>query len=315
MAKGTAAAKSSAPAKASGLWIMLEDDSSREEGSCAQNYSGFRHLHETGGEPRPDEEAFGHHSSRCWFPVQMVRSDSQGLRRTQAGQGGHLRQHAAAEQCGAGLAGRHAAQACEDLEPSQQQDFLFQQRGLPQDSERGGGRARSGFDPSLSASSRRSIRQFECKEQRLLGSEGKGTLVNRPEGSQVWEGMKNSADSQPTLTKRHGVLSLVSSQPREGFQKPGGGETSLREFRNVFTERNRPYRFAQDFFAGTGRITSSLNSRKIPTYPIDICLFDDHDVLRHCIESKIDASPLFGLECHALLFREQENMMAWDLAL
>lgn len=49
MAKGTAAAKSSAPAKASGLWIMLEDDSSREEGSCAQNYSGFRHLHETGG--------------------------------------------------------------------------------------------------------------------------------------------------------------------------------------------------------------------------------------------------------------------------
>lgn len=262
MAKGTAATKSSAPAKASGLWTMHEDDSSREEDPCAQNHSGFRHLHETGGEPRPDEEAFGHPSSRCWTPIQMVRRDSQGLRRTQAGQGGHFRQHAAAEQCGEGMAGRHTAQACEDLEPSQQQDFLLQQRGLPQDSERDGKRARSGFDPSLSTSSRRSIRRFECKEQRLLGSEGKGTLVNRPERSQVWEGRKNSADSQPTLTKRHGVLSLVSSQPREGFQKPGGGETSLREFRNVFTERHRPHRFALEIFAGTGRITSSSNPPK-----------------------------------------------------
>lgn len=31
--------------------------------------------------------------------------------------------------------------------------------------------------------------------------------------------------------------------------------------------------------------------------------------------SATDVSPLFGLECHALPFREQESMMAWDLAL
>ena len=56
---------------------------------------------------------------------------------------------------------------------------------------------------------------------------------------------------------------------------------------NVLQCGSLPHAFALEVFAGTGRIVSSLLALGIPAYPIDICIYPDHDVLHAAVEHRI----------------------------
>ncbi len=57
--------------------------------------------------------------------------------------------------------------------------------------------------------------------------------------------------------------------------------------RDVFADKSLPRRFSLELFAGTARIAKEMCRRGLQTYPIDICLFEHHNILdadiEHCI--------------------------------
>lgn len=93
--------------------------------------------------------------------------------------------------------------------------------------------------------------------------------------------------------KREQALKVVldfDAYMRPGESAPGDNPTSTlveSPFQNVFQCQRKPHKFAVEIFAGTGRVTVSLQQSDVPCFPIDICIFDSHNVLNQKVEYKI----------------------------
>eukprot|EP00438_Fugacium_kawagutii_P025342 Skav236504 [mRNA] locus=scaffold78:316727:320924:+ [translate_table: standard] len=259
-----------------------------QETPCTESDPGLRHLHASQREPRPSEKEPGLSSFEGWTPIQMVCPGDQRLRRKTSRQSGHLRQQCAFEQQRKDLVGQCGAQACEDPAIEHVQDLPIRCGRFSEADAVGSHAVGSERGSPVSASSWRSGGRPERKGVRSPRSEDQGKMADRSIGASLHKGGKDSADSQPSLTCKNGVLSLVTPQLDEGFQRTSSSKTALNPVTtDVFLCKSKPHRFALELFAGTARVAAALCAIGICTFPIDICLFSSHDVLDKFVEHTI----------------------------
>ena len=80
---------------------------------------------------------------------------------------------------------------------------------------------------------------------------------------------------------------MVSQKHGTSAPGPDSGEECVAFKRDVFDEQKLPRVFGLEIFAGTARISESMCKLGMPVYPIDICLFEGHDVLNKSVEHRI----------------------------
>ena len=288
LAKGKTSRKQIAATKAGCIWNEHASTSSGKTTSSPQTHLGFRHLHEGRRKSGFGEKELGHSSQIGWTPIQVVCSSDPRLRRRRAGQGGHLRQFGAAQHPRTNVAGSSAAQPREDSQLKRIEDLPLSVRRVQRGPRCGSQGSWIDRDSSLPMSSRWGFRRFEFKSKRFSKCEEQGKVANGPVGSSVWEDWQDPATSQPSLKKQDGVLSMVTPELGESFQRSHSSSSQLKWVdQDVFSLGNKPHKFGLEIFAGTARVASAVCSLGIPMFPIDICIFPNHDVLQKNVEWKI----------------------------
>ena len=316
MAEGEATAEQSANAPVDSLRIVNDVGKQRGEADVHQVDPGLRHLPSAWREYRFEESASSEASQRSRKPVSVVLSHHQGLQK--ARQGGSVRQYLGPEFEESTLARRSARQY--DERKGQGNEVVPVHHGeVPKAFRRGGKGLGDPGATSISTQTRRRCGGSGKWQSRLHSGEGSWKMVNRPIGEAIHQDGEDSNALEPTLKRRAGVLSLVSSKSSQGPERPDSAKALLIPpwEQDVFTLDVLPDKFALEIFAGTARVCRELNQHGIVCFPIDICMFRHHDVLDTQVEHKIfnwiKTGRVIFIWCGALPSREQENGTDWDL--
>ena len=285
------ATRISAPfAKGDSIWHEHGPPRETEEGDGAKAHSRLRHLHEARREPRFEGQQLGGSSEESWPTVPLVQCGGAAFRRPETRQGGGVRQQHPIQLQGQRVDRRDDASPREEAEEEKVRPHLrLHGRGVPEGIPEGWSDDGAGRFASISAPARGRCRRPQFQGQRLSKCKGKRQMADRCQCAKIHKGGQGAAAVEPVVKKTRGVLSLVSSQPGEGVSgsssSPKPAELS-RNF-NVFKNNTLPHKFCLEVFAGTARITTSLNARSLPAFPIDICLDPLHDVLSIHVEHRI----------------------------
>ena len=288
MAEGEATAEQSANAPVDSLRIVNDVGKQRGEADVHQVDPGLRHLPSAWREYRFEESASSEASQRGRKPVSVVLSHHQGLRREKARQGGSVRQYLGPEFEESSLARRSARQY--DERKGQRNEVVPVHHGeVPKAFRRDGKGLGDPGATSISTQTRRRCGGSGKWQSRLHSGEGSWKMVNRPIGEAIHQDGEDSNALGPTLKRRAGVLSLVSSKSSQGPERPDSAKALLIPpwEQDVFTLDVLPDKFALEIFAGTARVCRELNQHGIVCFPIDICMFRHHDVLDTQVEHKI----------------------------
>ena len=287
--EGDASRKPSSGAYADGLWVGNGTGVIGREGNGAESFDRFRLLPSSWR--RSFTTSAEHHpaSGSCWPAVSNFLSGGEGVRARCSGQSGHLRHVNSSGLERQTVAGRDAFSVSNEAAKEGQSSFQFLSGSVPQEvssccQENGGGTS-----TPLSASSRRRIGGFEFPVTGLCRSEAKRSLGHRQKCPSVHKSGACATAAEPVITRNAGVLSLVSPEHGKGHDRADDSKKDLRWplTTNVFTCGSLPKRFALELFAGTARISQCLCDLGIPTFPVDICLFAEHDLLNPKLEYKI----------------------------
>ena len=282
------ARESNSSAEAGGLWHVHDSVRHGSQTPCPEAHLGLRHIHEAGRELGPAQETLGQAGFQCWTPVSLVCGGDQRFRRVAARQSGGVRQQCPTKQQGAEM--DWSSPPCSHQDSSQQRfkDFPIHCEGVWERIHQGGRAAGTQRATPLPTSSWRSSRRSELEGERSPGRQSQGPVADGSIRPPLHQGGKDSANLEPALTTKHGVLSLVTPKPRESVSRSPRRKDELDPvLTDVFTCRSKPHTFALEIFAGIARISSALCKSGITTFPVDICMFPDHDVLHKHIEYRI----------------------------
>ena len=250
---------------------------------------GLRHLHEAWGRDRPDGEEPSPSDQRRGEAVSMVCHSGQTFRRASTRQSGHLRQQHPPGLQGSKMVGSPASSDGQVEEEPGLKTVRLQCRRVSEgvcDSSQHDGSAQP---PSIPTPSRRCSRGSKCRDTKLPRSQSPRALANRCQRPQIHEGGQDSTAHEPVVTRRFGILSMVSQEHGESFQGRSSS-TKLRsggETQDVATSTCLPHSFGLEVFAGTARITKSLQQRGIQAFPVDICISPFHNVLDSKLEHRV----------------------------
>lgn len=205
------------------------------------------------GEIRPVSLSPSCSSQGRWSSVPVLRGDCQTIRGREARQGGSFRQYNFAGQQRKTLVGGFPPSSSEGKEDDRSHLSIHPRQfsgGLCTD----GRTTQHQKSPSIPVETWRSSRRPQCQKQRLQCHQGTRPLGHRHFRPSIRENRQDPAIAQPTLSFRHGVLSLVT--PKLGESAPGDNPTSTlveSPFQNVFQCQRKPHKFAVEIFAGRGR--------------------------------------------------------------
>ena len=187
--------------------------------TCLEVNPRLRHLHETWGKPRSFGKKLGRTGGTSWTPIQVVCSSDQGLRREAPRQSGSVRQQCSSQQPNTKMDWSHSSFPCEDLGFAHCQDVSLQRRGVPQGVHKGCGDDESQGAAPLSVETRGCSRRLEFQGEGLPVGENEGALADGSIGPKIHKGGKNPTAFEPVVQRRHGVLSLVTPEFGESFER------------------------------------------------------------------------------------------------
>ena len=213
--------------------------------------------------------------------VSLPHVDHQRPRGQEGRQSGDLRQLYPLQLPQSGVLRGAPSSACKELERSKVSSLSFHSRRVSKDVHPGRGRSRHSGSAPLSDTTRRCFGGSQYKRARFPIRQVSRSVADRPVGEAVWEVREGAAASQPFITRQSGILSMVAEKPGESAKGSAEPPQSMSGYgwEDVFTLKPLPHRFSLELFAGTARITSSLNGLGHKCYPIDCCLFPSHNVL------------------------------------
>lgn len=303
MEKGEASAIQSAHPKDLGVWYQHAVDSQGVQNDGHQGHFGLRHLHEARGVNRPEGASPDSPGQRGRSHVQVAHSGSERLRRRKARQGRGVRQQHTPEFDRETVARRRAGSTCQGSEGSGGVHVPVQNGRLPEEVQPGGQGPGTEHSASISAQTWRGSRRPSSKVPRPCGGQKQRALGDRSKCSKVHKDWESTTTPDAIVTRRLGVLSMVTPESGEGASADSSGKKTLSGLTHVdvLSSRPLPHRFALEIFAGTARITRAFNSHGIATFPIDICLFPSHNVLaadvEHCIFNWIRSGRVTCIWC------------------
>lgn len=248
---------------------------------------GLRHLHAPRRVIGPSKKTLCQASEAGGPTVPLVLHHCQRLRRPTARQSGSLRQFDSSRQQRKDVAGRDSQSPRSAVEGQRASDLSFHHGSVPKGVHEGSKATADEWTPSLSTAPRRSSRRSLQQAKRSPRSQTTWKMGHRSECETLHQSGKSSAVAEPIAQRSFGVLSMVSPQHGESSAGPVASQELLRSERNVFDEASLPRVFGLEIFAGTARICTCFNDLDMPMYPIDICLFSDHNVLDKAVEHRI----------------------------
>eukprot|EP00438_Fugacium_kawagutii_P025119 Skav230792 [mRNA] locus=scaffold312:103074:108500:+ [translate_table: standard] len=271
------------------LWDQHGATVQEEEGDGVESHLGLRHIHASWRKLGSEEEECSGPSEESGSPVQVVLDSGSRFRREKARQGWSLRQQHPFGQFKQDVDWQGAIPAGSHAQPEGGQDLRVLHGRVPQGVHSCREPTGSQQPPSISTQAWGCSRRPQQPISRSPWCQEQGKVEHRCVSAQIHEGGKDSATYEPSLTKKHGVLSLVSSKPRESVPGPHPTKESLMAGLDIdiLNSKSLPHKFALEVFAGTARVTLSLQQKGIQAFPIDICLFGSHNVLNTKVEHKI----------------------------
>ena len=287
MAQGTSARIQDTHSKVHSFWSGHDYDEPRKADHVPESAAGLRHLHETRRVVGPSKKAFHSPCQSSWQAVSVVLHHSERLRRPPAGQGGDFRQLDSSGQPRANVAGGCDGCPCEDFAQQGEQDFRIQHGGLQEGVCEGSQGLGVGRAAPLPIAPRRSGRRSQWTPSRPSWSKSQRPMGHRPERQTLHKSGQSAAAPEPVARRRAGVLSMVSQEHGESAQGPDSSAKHVSCQQDVFQEERLPRFFGLEIFAGTARISAAMCKLGMPMYPIDICLFEGHDVLDKAVEHRI----------------------------
>ena len=221
--------------------------------------------------------------------VQLACNHHPRVRRWPARQGGGFRQFNPVEYTREDLVGTSTSKDCQEAGGQEFTSVFIHGRGVQKRVLQGSSEVGVGAGTPVPTASWRSSRRHQRQSQRPCGSEATWPLVYRPVSEKVHKNWKSPELVEPVVARRSGVLSMVTPQHGESVSGQDASKEFLRRkcSDNVLQCGSLPHTFALEVFAGTGRIVSSLHAIGIPAFPIDICIYPDHDVLHATVEHRI----------------------------
>ena len=287
--EGDASGKPSSGTDADGVWAGNGSDINGRKGNGPESFDRFRLLSSSRRRSFPTSTEHHPPSGSCRFAVSDVLSGGEGVRARCSGQSGHLRHVNSSGLERQTVAGRDAFSVSKETAKERQSSVRFLSGSVPQEVSSCCQENGSGASTPVSASSRRSIGGFEFPVKGLRGSETKRPMEHRQKCPSLHESGACATATEPVIARNAGVLSLVSPEHGKGHDRADDSKNDLRWplTSNVFTCGSLPERFALELFAGTARVSQCLCDLGIPTFPVDICLFAEHDLLDPKLEYKI----------------------------
>ena len=248
-----------------------------------------RHIHTSWRVHRLDGKRRCPTRQKGGASVSLPHVDHQRPRGQEGRQSGDLRQFYPLQLPQSGVPGGAPSSACEELERSKVSSFSFHSRRVSKDVHPGGCRPRDSGSAPLSDTTRRCFGGSQYKRARFPIRQVSRSVADRPVGEAVWKVREGATASQPFITRQSGILSMVAEKPGESAKGSAEPPKSMSGYgwEDVFTLKPLPHRFSLELFAGTARITSSLNGLGYKCYPIDCCLFPSHNVLDIHVEHQL----------------------------
>ena len=287
LAEGITAGQSFATSFVSGVWNHHGPVEETAQADGPDGVTLFRCVSPPRRGIHPDEEGLRGTRSRGWEPVCNARHRDSGHRGFYARQGGSLRQHHLVEQQGSAVAGGAHQGACPHAKQEGRSPFRLHPPDVSRRACSSRKRVGAGGTSSLPTPARRGGRGPELEGAGLQRREGARTVADRPVSETIRQDREDPENPQPVIVRRSGVLSMVTPQYGAGVQGSDGSSLNQRMSSDVFRLSPLPQRFALEVFAGTARVTTALINVGVPCFPIDICLFNGHDVLNSEVEHKI----------------------------
>lgn len=258
-------------------------------GACVARQTGDVPQSDHGLHPVPASrrghrlESKKHYSSSTsrWKAIQVDHSGGSRPGGIEARQGGRVRQqhpHRYEQAC---LGGRSIAEEGKGAQKQRLQDLRLHHglvSGQLCQSGQGIGCRESSPVP---VEARRSDRGPLIQKQGSSSGKGQRKVANRSECEEVHEDWPCSAVAEQTDCEPTELLQVVREKPSQSVSRnivSSIGNSLLKPV-DIFTDVNRPRRFCIEIFAGTARVSQSLQAVGFTAYPIDICLFPSHNVL------------------------------------
>ena len=286
--KRKASRKQSAHAQADSVWACHDHAEGRQENNGSEDFGGFRHIHAARREHRFEEQTLGSTGQEGRRSIPVALHHCAGLRRSSSRQSGNLRQHYSSEHSRKEVV-RPKPSGLDAGQGQGAEDFSLHHGGVPEELQLSFKQAGTPSASSIPAEARRSSRRPGKQNPGICSCESKRQVEHGPECSQIHKNRQDPSTFGAIVTRRSGVLSMVTQKHAEGRSRA----TSAKEFlkqpweEDVFSLTDLPSKFALEIFSGTSRICMELNRLGILCYPIDICLFSHHDVLCTDVEHKI----------------------------
>lgn len=254
----------------------------------SQGPSRFRHLHEARRKHRHQSSTSGAASGGGWSPISLVSCGHPRISRRSTRQDRSFRQ-----QCGLGpspafLVGRGTFRSLKNRELQGRLSFSVQDGGVSTCFFNGRRKFRNQRLAPVPVEAWGGGGGLELENSRVLVSQGERKVDDRSECSKIHQSGKTSSIDDTVVARQSGVLSLVSAKHGESDPRFDSSQRSMNAFQqDVFADISLPRRFSLELFAGTARIAKEMCRKGFNTYPIDICLYEHHNVLdtniEHCI--------------------------------
>ena len=150
-----------------------------------------------------------------------------------------------------------------------------------------------GGSPPLPAPTWRSISGSEFWLERPQWSEKQRAVEDGPECAPLCKDWQGSAAVDEAIPQHSAVLPVVRGKHGKSFPRNCASSRNVKlsvvhqPFPDIFTMNSRPRRFCIEIFAGAARISTALKNVGLQAFPIDICFFPSHNVLRKDVEFSI----------------------------
>lgn len=150
-----------------------------------------------------------------------------------------------------------------------------------------------GGSPPLPAPTWRSISGSEFWLERPQWSEKQRAVEDGPECAPLCKDWQGSAAVDEAIPQHSAVLPVVRGKHGKSFPRNCASSRNVKlsvvhqPFPGIFTMNSRPRRFCIEIFAGAARISTALKNVGLQAFPIDICFFPSHNVLRKDVEFSI----------------------------
>ena len=287
VAKSHASAKPSTNATFGNVWSGDDTGSSRKTKHGSEDCDRFPVVLASRG--RHGSQGKEHHCSSqgSGIAVSLGHGHHSRSRRASAGQDGGVRQQFSNRPLDMGR--NSTSKPCQESQDKRLVDLSVQDGRLSKTVCSSKRVAQPGKSPPLSAQTRWSHGGPVLKEARIQLSESPWPLEDRQQCSSLHQSGQDPRAVESSVQFPPQVLPVVGEK-----SSPGSSGHIARQdasvsdaIVDVFSTSQRPRRFCLEIFAGTARVTSSLQKMGVPTYAVDIDLFPSHNVLDPAVEHRI----------------------------